>query len=321
MASSFSLEERYANRGMIKVALWCTIVVGVVFALLCWLAHDLSAPKRVSAIERRASWLQTPAAHGVDIEEKWAGKTPYYIVHPSGALSQRGRTLRDQLEQRGVELPAFGQTDHLLVICHGRKGNKADMLPIAERYAAVGYRCLIPDLPAHGESRWVRSHFGTRPEVRASLLALIEAERQANEGVVLWGMSMGGSFVAQLATGKPEAIEAVIVINSFDELENVVRKKVGRSLTVVLNWLSTHLYGFDVKAANSRQAMAQVDVPVFIAHGDQDSLIPFAYGRRLYESVRSERRQWVEVSGADHYNVLITEHELYADSVEFLRSE
>lgn len=272
MASSFSPEVSYANNEEMKVTVCLLVVVGGVFSLLMWLAHDLSAPKRVSALERRESWLQTPSAHGISIEEKWAGKTPYYLVRPTGEVSERGRILRAQLEQRGVALPPFGNTDHLLVICHGRKGSKADMLPIAERYAAVGYRCLIPDLPAHGESRWNRSHFGTRPEVRASLLQMIREETLPTEGVVLWGMSMGGSFVAQLTQEAPDTVESVIIINSFDELEHVVRKKVGRSLTGILNWISTHLYGFDVKAADSCQALAQVEVPVMVAHGDQDGL-------------------------------------------------
>jgi|GEM_PF-3411362 len=49
--------------------------------------------------------------------------------------------------------PKKTKTDSLLrrmLILHGRSGMKEDYLAVAERYRAIGFRCLIPDLPGHG---------------------------------------------------------------------------------------------------------------------------------------------------------------------------
>ena len=65
----------------------------------------------------------------------------------------RQRQLRAQLRTRGLALPVYGNVHGTLILLHARKGRKEDLLPVAERFAAAGFRCLIPDLPAHGESR------------------------------------------------------------------------------------------------------------------------------------------------------------------------
>ena len=43
--------------------------------------------------------------------------------------------------------------------------------------------------------------------------------------------------------------------------------------------------------------------PVFIAHGNKDTLIPFAQGKRLFETA-NEPKQFLTLEGADHNDPL-----------------
>ena len=62
-------------------------------------------------------------------------------------------------------------------------------------------------------------------------------------------------------------------------------------------------------------------MPVLVAHGDADSLIPLAGGQRLFQSFASEEKRFVIVPSGDHNNVLVTRMPLYSIMADwFLRS-
>jgi fermentation-respiration switch protein FrsA (DUF1100 family) len=46
-----------------------------------------------------------------------------------------------------------------------------------------------------------------------------------------------------------------------------------------------------------------VAAPGFIAHGDQDEIVPFELGERLFEAAREPRR-FFRITGADHNDAL-----------------
>lgn len=314
-----------------KYIIWLCIPLFLSALLICWLAKGLSSPPRRAIQDYHKGWLNSPLEHAVSIGHRVSpcGRIPYLVVEPDGSeLSNRGQILREQLQKRGVDLLPFGELSRNVVIFHGRKGNKEDLLPIAERYAAVGYRCILPDLPAHGACEIERSYFGSNKDNRDAIYDLIMAEEDfiaSGKRPVVWGMSMGGSFAAQLVGAYPNNFSKVIIINSFDCLENVVSHKAqklvsvaGGNLTRLVKLCSTHLFGFDLSKADSVYALESFSSPVFIAHGVDDELIPIELGRTLYESVSSSNKQWVEVSNAHHNNVLVTEHQLFADTVEFI---
>jgi hypothetical protein len=46
-----------------------------------------------------------------------------------------------------------------------------------------------------------------------------------------------------------------------------------------------------------------VAAPVLIAHGDQDEIVPFELGERLFAAA-SEPKRFFRIAGADHNNAL-----------------
>lgn len=139
------------------------VVVGFVF-VVARASSELVSPARRVLQDYHREWLDQPAAHGLSIERFSAldGRVPCLLVQPDAraGLSPRGTKLRDQLTARGIPLPAFGEIKGTLVMMPGRNGGKEDLLPVAERFCAVGFRCLLPDLPAHGKSPMKICTFG-----------------------------------------------------------------------------------------------------------------------------------------------------------------
>ena len=133
--------------------------------LTWWTGREIASPTRRPLQDYHLEFLADPAAHGV-VVEKYTLKdgTPCLMCVPesSGKLGVRGVTVRKQLEERGLLLAPAGKVIGTLVLVHGRKGRKEDYLLIAERLCAAGFRCLLADMPAHGDHPSGLAYYGVR---------------------------------------------------------------------------------------------------------------------------------------------------------------
>lgn len=301
-----------------------------------WTAStELIAPARRALQDYHKEWLERPYEHGMRIRRFDAidGQVPCLLAEPNEAagLSKRGETVRRQLEERDVVLAPFGKAFANLVLLHGRNGRKEDLLPVAERFCAVGFRCVIPDMPTQGESQQSILTFGLS-DFEASLPSGVLEDAVAQFGIPLenaglWGMSMGGAFLARAASLPEARWKALVVVCSFDTLDAVVERKAASYVGPVAP-LFTRIVAETCMVrggANPAQVQparwaAQITTPVFVAHGDEDELILPEQGRRLYEAYGSPDKVWMLVKGGSHDRILVTEHPLYADmSAWFLK--
>lgn len=308
-------------------------VLGIGGAVVVWKAStELMSPARRVLQPYHRDWLEHPGEHGMSIRKFVAleGQVPCLVVTPdAGAgLSKRGEKVRRELLEKGVALEPFGKTFANLVLLHGRNGRKEDLLPVAERFCAVGFRCVIPDLPAHGESPLEVVRFGTSEfETRLPERVLGEAEARyglPRESAGLWGMSMGGAFLAKAASLPDAPWKAVVVVCSFASLDVVVEQKVASYMGVTAPVFMKMIREVCVARGGVDPVMVQpvkwasgVTMPVFMAHGDDDALITLAQGKQLFDGYGSREKVWTVVKGGDHNRVLVTEHPLYAEMAEW----
>ena len=150
---------RHLRKHWRKVSISGLLLVFVVTGGLVFggAGSEIASPSRRPLMDYHHDFLTNQTAHGMRIEPFMASDgTPCLVVSPAGNPGERGGIIRKQLTERGLTLPPFGLVKGTLVLTHGRKGRKEDYLPIAERLCAVGFRCVIPDLPGHGERPWTK---------------------------------------------------------------------------------------------------------------------------------------------------------------------
>ncbi len=304
-----------------------TLVVVVPTGLLWEASTQLVAPPRRPLMDYHQDWLTNQAQHGIHVTATHCldGKVPCLFVTPDPAAgpAQRGQLLRSQLVNQGYPLPSYGQVQGTLVLLHGRRGRKEDLLPVAERFCAAGFRCLLPDLPAHGESPVESLHFG-RSALETSLPSEVLAEMSRQYGfpsqpASLWGMSMGGCFAIRNASQHPDLWNSLVIVSSFDDLETLVEEQstnrlgpLGPAFASLTQRLAILRGGVRTGEITPAQWAHQISAPVLVAHGDVDHLISKERGRRLFDGFGGREKRWVEVKGGDHNNVLITPMPLYS---------
>lgn len=289
--------------------------------------RELVAPPRRELQAYHAEWLDHPGSHGITIHRVACrdGRVPCLIAapDPQAGCAERGKIIREQLAGEGILLPDFGTVSGNLVLLHGRHGRKEDLLPIAERFCAVGFRCFLPDLPAHGESPLRTVTFGSTEFDRALPGAVLQEGSRAVGGAelpaALWGMSMGGAYATSTASLEPGKWRSLVIVSSFDSLDGLIGEQaakrfgpVGPLLATAVRGIARQRYQLDPTVVRPDLRAREVSIPVLVVHGTADPLIEMTRGRLLFESFASSEKKWIEVEDGTHDNVLVTPMPLYA---------
>lgn len=316
-----------------KIILLATAALILFFGLASlYIGKQLAQPSRRSLQDYHLSFLETPSLHGVIVRSTVLDEleTPVLCLEPSKELSigKRGEILRKQLREKGVELSEFGEVKGTLVMLHGRTGRKEDLLTAAERFCAIGFRCVIPDMPAHGESmkKSVGFGWGAEEESLASDILSLSAKEFGFEirNASLWGMSMGGAFAIKGAAKSEIPWEKMILVCTFDSLDSVVEQR-ARAFGPFGDFLATgggeatKLFGgVSPKKIRSIDLVPQFKLPVLVVHGTADQLITLEQGEALFSALGSKHKKMIEVPNATHNNILVTDYPLYAAMGEWL---
>ena len=313
------------------------VVLGVGFTVLSILAgfatREFMNPKRRALQDYHGDWLNEPAKQGVTIDKVTllAGQVPCLVVNPDATVkaAKRGALLRQQMKVKGHALDAFGQVNGQVVILHGRSGRKEDMLPIAERFCAIGFRCLLPDMPGHGDNKIDTIGFGAGEGEDVLIQTLFDQAVDQNLmskdlPSSLIGISMGGAYAVKTAQ-KSSQWKNIIIICSFDELDGVIDSQCRQRFGIISGVFgkmakskAESLSGLKIETIQPKVWAADIKIPALVIHGTDDKVIAMDRGRMLYQAFGGEKKQWIEVPGAGHSNILITPMEVFATMGEWL---
>lgn len=295
------------------------LLVLAAFGLLGWIgAGHLVSPERRTLQEYHREILAEPARFGLAIQSfKGARSTPCLLVRPRpGGEARKSRQLRSRLADDRIPLPPWGEERGTIVLLHGHGGRKEDHLPICERFCAAGFRCLILDLPGHGEHPDRRASFGHR---EADLVVEVLDDCATRFGfppgpVSLFGVSQGGAIALRCAARHDDRFAAVASVASFAGLDETLAAA-ARELHPLLRpvaplssqavGLATLLRGgFHPSAIRPLDDAAKIRIPTLIVHGREDRMIPPCDARRIHQALREPRAPLRWVDDADHQSIL-----------------
>jgi hypothetical protein len=127
---------------------------------------------------------------------------------------------------------------------------------------------------------------GLHTDARAGYDWLI-AQGFAPQDIVIHGLSLGSGVAVKLATERPA--RALILEAPFTAAVDVASE--------AYPFLPARRIMLD--QFRSRDWIGDVHMPVLIAHGDADSVIPFAHGERLF-ALANEPKEFLRMPGSDH---------------------
>lgn len=318
---------------LIRLGIWLVLAAAILYGVVVWwCASEIAEPSRRPMNPAQTAFLEGSDEAGFSVA-KFVSKNgmPCLVCTPlpTAVFSKRAGIIRRQLSEKGIALPASGEIIGTLVILHGRSGMKEDYLAVAERYCAIGLRCIIPDLPGHGANPGRFATYGVKEGemvLEAYSGAAVEFGFPEKPCVIL-GQSMGGSVAVHAAALPDSPFQAMVVVATFDRLETVIRSQTENLLgpllggavktpaDVVFGWKT----GVRISEINPAEEAVEINIPTMVVHGDSDKTVPTAAGKKLFSAIPEvTEKQWLTVPGAGHNNVLVTDYPLYAAMGEWL---
>lgn len=206
-----------------------------------------------------------------------------------------------------------------VVVLHGVRANRADMLGRAELLRDAGFVVLTPDLQAHGESTGARITYGHREsrDVEAGVRYLRRRFPALRVGGV--GVSLGG---AALVLASPRvAIDAAVLEAVFptitEALDNRIRARVGplaSLLTPILMLQVEPRLGVDADDLRPIDAIRSLHCPVLVISGARDVHTTEAQTHALFAAANPPKELWL-VPGAAHVDLARYDPEGYEGRV------
>lgn len=194
-----------------------------------------------------------------------------------------------------------------VLLLHGVRGNRLDMLGRARFLAKLGYSVLLIDLPGHGESPAEHITFGVNEAdgVRAALDYLARALPGEKIGVI--GVSLGAaSLVLAHARVEPSAVILESMYPTIAEaVEDRLRLHLGPAapaLAPLLLWQLPMRLGISADQLRPIDAIAAIHAPLLIVAGAVDRHTTLPETRRLFAAARAPKTLWI-IDGAGHVDL------------------
>ena len=194
-----------------------------------------------------------------------------------------------------------------VLLLHGVRGNRLDMLSRAEFLQRAGYSVLLIDFQAHGESPGRNITFGylESRDVTAALRYLHKELPKDRVGVI--GVSMGAAAYV-LAEDRP-VVDAVVLESMYPTIEQAVRDRLrlhlgrmGPALAPLLvNQLERRL-GIEASQLRPINRMQAVHAPLLLVSGTLDRHTDISEARDLFSAASAPKRFWA-VEGAGHVDL------------------
>ncbi len=201
-------------------------------------------------------------------------------------------TTEDGVKLNGWFIPS-SEGEFTLLWFHGNAGNISHRLQnIRLLHEKVKTHIFIIDYRGYGRSEGRVSEVGTYKDAEAALNYLRTQRDIGLQRIVLFGRSLGAAVAVHLAV-REDAL-ALILETPFGSIREMA--KVVFPFLPIGPFLRTK-YDVMGKIKQARQ-------PVLVLHGDQDDIVPYAQGKKVFEAA-PEPKEFYTIRGANHNNTFV----------------
>ncbi|SUO95806.1 alpha/beta hydrolase [Suttonella ornithocola] len=229
-------------------------------------------------------------------------------------LAPKWKNFRQEIQKHNPSLSDSNQPQAILILLHGLHGQKEQFLAIAARYAAIGFAVIIPDLAAHGTNQAKSNAFGSQvSETKIVFSALQAAQKHFQKPlpVSLWGYSMGGSYANFAAAQAPDTFQALVIVSSFAQIDDVLKNKISylpdfiqKLLIAYFNKIVLLRTGVNTHLIQPQKAAQKIALPIFQVHGALDKLVPPSQAQILHDTYPSSQKTLLIVPDAGHNDIV-----------------
>ena len=181
-----------------------------------------------------------------------------------------------------------GQPKGVILYFHGNGGSLRNWGEVAGTFVEQGYDVLMPDYRGYGKSTGRITGEAVLHQDAAYAYAYLQA-RYPEQDIILYGRSLGTGLAVYLARSyRPRLL---ILESPYYSLRDLIARRL------------PFIPGFFAKyQLRSDLWIGEVTCPIYLFHGTQDEVIPYASGERLLTRIKAEH-QLITIVGGGHNNL------------------
>ena len=196
----------------------------------------------------------------------------------------------------------------VILFFHGNAGNISHRLDNVRLLLERQLQVFIFDYRGYGKSSGSPSETGIYLDGQAAYDYLVYKEGITPENIALFGRSLGAAVALDVALKRD--VRSIIIESAFLSTKDMAKTMFLFSL---LSFILPPNY-------NNLGKIEKIDIPKLIIHGDEDEIVPFKMGKRLFDASK-EPKYFLPLMGAGHNDTYMTAGERYFRIIEsFVRN-
>ena len=180
--------------------------------------------------------------------------------------------------------PRAGTT---ILVFNGNAGHRGFRATLAAALRERGYGVLLFDYRGYGGNPGTPTEAGLAADARAARAFLLTRPEAAATRLVYLGESLGSGVATRLAAEHRPA--ALVLRSPFTSMTDV---GAFHYPLLPVRWLLSDRF-------DTASRIAGLGCPLLVVAGDQDTVVPYAQSRRVFDAA-AEPKRFVTIAGADH---------------------
>ncbi len=180
----------------------------------------------------------------------------------------------------------------------------------------MGYDLFSFDYRGYGGSEGDPNPSGVHKDALAAIKYILEDRAGTKpDRVILYGQSLGGAVLlgAYDVIPNKEKIAAVVIESSFSSYQRIARKKLAAHWW---SWIFQPLVYVVLsdKWSGEKRIEKIPPVPLLVIHGDNDPVVEFDHGQKIFELAKDPKFFW-KINGGGHLNIMYIEKERHRSTL------
>ena len=208
----------------------------------------------------------------------------------------------DKKRLHGWFFPLEGDAP-VILFCHGNAGNISHRLENVKFLLDQQLQVFIFDYRGYGKSGGRPSERGLYRDGLAAYDFLVNQKKISPDRIVPFGRSLGASVVIEISLGRE--VKSLILESAFTSTKGMAKTLFPFMLLSPL--LPAHY--------NNLEKIAQVKVPKLFVHGEDDEIVSFSMGQKLYQAAKSPK-YFYPLKGAGHNDTYLVGGNTYFKTLD-----
>jgi fermentation-respiration switch protein FrsA (DUF1100 family) len=200
----------------------------------------------------------------------------------------------------------------VVVHFHGNGENMTSHFLLSGWMTMAGFDVVAFDYRGYGQSTGSPDRAGLVEDGLAVLKWVAEHPKLRSKRVVVFGQSLGGAVAVPVTALAPQGQVKLLVLDStFDSYRSIAR---GTLANFWLTWPLQWPLGFLVSDEFSPvDYIARIDVPLLMMHAEDDPVVPFSYGKALYDAAKMKDKTFWKLEDDGHAGAFREDDSIYRD--------